>query len=193
MAIHPGYGSGIGCDFIYVCYASTNGTAGDGDNDVRVARFTVNLAYPANAALAAQTPIITGMPWTSERHYGCRPRFGPDGMLWVTTGDTAIGIVPIDVNSLGGKVLRVQANGAPASGNPSLGGDPRIYTLGHRNVQALAFRGGSGQAYSVEHGTGCDDEGEPPGCGWPLRMGRRQQRRSRLRGERPDDRLRAVP
>ena len=158
LAIDPAYGAGS--NFIYVCYASTNGTVSDLDNDVRVARFTVDLTYPENAALSVQTPIVTGMPWTTGRHSGCRPRFGPDGSLWITTGDAATGIVPTDVNSLGGKVLRVQANGAAASGNPFIGvaGDDRIYTLGHRNVQGIAFQPGSGQAYSIEHGTGCDDE-----------------------------------
>ena len=158
MAIHPAYGSGS--NFLYVCYASTNGTVSDLDNDVRVARFTVDLAYPANTALSVQTPVVTGMPWTTGRHSGCRPRFGPDGKLWVTTGDSATGIVPVNLNSLGGKVLRVNADGSPAPGNPFIGtaGDDRVYTYGHRNVQGIAFRPGSGQAYSLEHGTSRDDE-----------------------------------
>lgn len=149
MAIHPDYGSGS--NFIYVCYASTS-------NDVRVVRFTVDLAYPADSALSVQTPIVTGMPWTSGRHSGCRPRFGSDGMLWITTGDSATGIVPVDLDSLGGKVLRIEADGNAAPDNPDLGGDDRIYTYGHRNVQGIAFQPGTGQAYSVEHGPGRDDE-----------------------------------
>lgn len=156
MAIHPGYGSGS--DFIYVCYASTNGTTRDDDNDVRVARFTVDLTYPANAALSGQTPIVDEMPWTTGRHSGCRPRFGPDGKLWITTGDSATGLVPVDLGSLGGKVLRIEPSGAAAAGNPSLGGDDRIYTFGHRNVQGIAFQPGTDQAYSIEHGPGVDDE-----------------------------------
>ncbi|MGH9050768.1 MAG: PQQ-dependent sugar dehydrogenase [Acidimicrobiia bacterium] len=149
MAIHPDYGSGS--NFIYVCYASRS-------NDVRVVRFTVDLAYPADSALSVQTPIVTGMPWTSGRHSGCRPRFGSDGMLWITTGDSATGIVPVDLDSLGGKVLRIEADGNAAPDNPDLGGDDRIYTYGHRNVQGIAFQPGTGQAYSVEHGPGRDDE-----------------------------------
>jgi glucose/arabinose dehydrogenase len=91
LAIHPAYGSGTGQDFIYVCF--------DTSTDVRVDRLTVNLAYPANSALSAQTNVVTGMPRTTGRHSGCRVRFGPDGMLWITAGDAATGVVPVDINT----------------------------------------------------------------------------------------------
>ena len=55
------------------------------------------------------------------------------------------------------RCCRVDTNGNPAPGNAGLA-DARIYTYGHRNVQGLTFRPGTGAAYSVEHGTGCDDE-----------------------------------
>jgi glucose/arabinose dehydrogenase len=96
------------------------------------------------------------------RHSGCRPRFGPDGALWVGTGDAAIGTVPQNRMSLGGKVLRVDRNGRGVSPNPGVlfptsGFDPRVYTYGHRNVQGIAFRA-DGKAYSVEHGSFRDDQ-----------------------------------
>ena len=59
--------------------------------------------------------------------------------------------------SLGGKVLRVDTNGNGVPGNAPAPFDPRIYTYGHRNVQGIAFSPG-GKAYSIEHGTGRDDE-----------------------------------
>jgi glucose/arabinose dehydrogenase len=98
--------------------------------------------------------IVTGMPYSTGRHSGCRPRFGPDGFLWVGTGDAAIGTTPQDDGSLGGKVLRIDRNGNPAPGNP---GGYRWYSKGHRNVQGMAFRS-DGIGMSTEHGPSEDDE-----------------------------------
>jgi len=144
---------------LYVCFLSN--APGGGVLDVRVARFTVDAGY---TTVSNRADIVTGMPVNTAgqagRHSGCRVRFGPDGALWVATGDAATGTNPQNLTSLGGKVLRVDTDGNPAAGNPSLGGgaDPRIYTYGHRNLQGLAFRPGSGTPYTVEHGTSCDDE-----------------------------------
>jgi glucose/arabinose dehydrogenase len=141
--------------FIYTCFLSNV----SGALDVRVARWTVNAGY---TALTNRVDIITGMPVNASgqtgRHSGCRPRFGPDGYLWVGTGDAATGTHPQNPQSLGGKVLRVTRDGAGAPGNPGGAFLPQIYTYGHRNVQGLAFRPFDGSAYSIEHGTGCDDE-----------------------------------
>jgi glucose/arabinose dehydrogenase len=126
---------------------------------VRVVRWRVEEGY---TGLTDRTDIVTGMPVNTEgqlgRHSGCRPRFGPDGHLWVGTGDAAVGTVPQDPGSLGGKVLRVTRSGAGAPGNPGGRLDPRIYTFGHRNVQGLAFRPGDGAAFGAEHGPDRDDE-----------------------------------
>ena len=97
------------------------------------------------------------MPVSTGRHSGCRPRFGPDGRLWIGTGDAAMPTVPQSPTSLGGKVLRVNTSGKGVPGNAPAPFDPRIYTYGHRNVQGIAFSPG-GKAYSIEHGTGRDDE-----------------------------------
>ena len=78
------------------------------------------------------------------------------------TGDAADPGNPQNLASLGGKVLRIDpATGAAAPGNPfttTPGADPRILTYGHRNVQGLAVRPGSGQVWSAEHGPTRDDE-----------------------------------
>jgi glucose/arabinose dehydrogenase len=146
---------------IYACFLSTLGSFGG--LDVRLVRWTLDAGY---TALSNRTDIVTGLPVNTSgqvgRHSGCRPRFGPDGHLYVGTGDAATGTNPQSKTSLGGKVLRVTTNGAGVPGNPgvddpSSGFDPRIFTYGHRNVQGIAFRH-DGTPYSVEHGTGCDDE-----------------------------------
>ncbi|MDH4281412.1 MAG: PQQ-dependent sugar dehydrogenase [Myxococcales bacterium] len=96
---------------------------------------------------------------------GCRPRFGPDGFLWVGTGDAAIGTNPQDDGSLGGKVLRIDRDGVGAPGNPS---GLRWYSKGHRNVQGMAFRS-DGLGMSAERGPSVDDEVNllvPGNFGW---------------------------
>jgi len=145
---------------LYVCFGTH--AAGRSD-DVRLARFTVNADW---SGLANRTDLLTGLPINPNgqlgRHSGCRPRFGPDGYLWVGTGDSAVGTVPQDLHSLGGKVLRIDTNGVAAPDNPvySATGDRRIFSYGHRNVQGLAFAPGnpSWHGISIEHGTDRDDE-----------------------------------
>lgn len=118
----------------------------------------------------SRTDIITdiaykavGNNWGGPgSHSGGRLRFGPDGYLYVTTGDNHNGTLPQDLNRLGGKVLRVDRNGNAAPGNNiPKGGDARIYTYGHRNVQGIAFHPKTGQAFSCEHGPGHSDEVTP--------------------------------
>jgi glucose/arabinose dehydrogenase len=95
-------------------------------------------------------------------HSGGRIRFGPDGFLYVTTGDNHSPTLPQDLKALGGKVLRIDRDGKPAPGNNTpAGGDPRIYTYGHRNVQGIDFRPGSGQPFVAEHGPNHSDEVTP--------------------------------
>lgn len=131
---------------VYTCSNTTHG-------DIRVVKWRVNASV---TRLKRGAAIVTGMPASAGgRHSGCRPRFGPDGYLWIGTGDAAMGTNPQSDSSLGGKVLRVDRNGAAAPGNPS----GRLwYTKGHRNVQGLAFRPGTGTPFSVEHGPDRDDE-----------------------------------
>ncbi|MFA7387763.1 MAG: PQQ-dependent sugar dehydrogenase [Thiohalobacteraceae bacterium] len=92
-------------------------------------------------------------------HSGGRIRFGPDGFLYVPTGDNHNGPLPQDLTRLGGKVLRVDRNGEAAPGNNTpAGGDPRIFTYGHRNVQGIDFHPETGQPFIAEHGPGHSDE-----------------------------------
>ena len=136
---------------IYTCFNSNL----SGAVDVRLVRWEVNAGA---TALTDRTELVTGIPAAANgRHSGCRPRFGPDGHIWMGTGDSASPTVPQDPASLGGKVLRVTTSGAAAPGNPGGALDPRIYTFGHRNVQGVSFDD-AGQAWSVEHGTDRDDE-----------------------------------
>jgi len=92
-------------------------------------------------------------------HNGGRVRFGPDGFLYVTIGDNHNGAGPQSPTELRGKVLRVDRNGKAAAGNkPPAGFDARIFTYGHRNPQGIAFRPGTGEAYTSENGPWHSDE-----------------------------------
>ena len=135
--------------YVFVCMGSN----ASGPTDVRLVRFT--LSAPEGGEVLGRDDIVTGMPYSTGRHSGCRPRFGPDGYLWVGTGDAAQGSNPQDDSSLGGKVLRIDRDGAPALGNP---GGYRWFSKGHRNIQGMAFRSSDDLGVSAEHGPSVDDE-----------------------------------
>jgi glucose/arabinose dehydrogenase len=108
--------------------------------------------------------LLSGLPVAAGgRHSGCRPTMAPDGALLVGTGDTAVGRYPQDKTNLGGKVLRLDLKtGRAAAGNPFTNAqnanEQRVYTFGHRNVQGVAIRPGSGQVITAEHGPDKNDE-----------------------------------
>jgi glucose/arabinose dehydrogenase len=133
----------------------------------RVVRLVVDPGY---TTVSARTDIVTDIPFKhaanavggAGAHSGGRLRFGPEGFLSITTGDNHQPTLPQDLTRLGGKVLRVDRDGQPAPGNKTpAGGDPRIYTYGHRNVQGLTFRPGTGQPFVAEHGPNHTDEVTP--------------------------------
>lgn len=85
-----------------------------------------------------------------RNHNGGRISFGPDGMLYVTTGETFKAELAQDLGSLGGKILRVTPEGDIPHDNP-FPGSP-IYSYGHRNPQGLAWHPETQDLFSSEHG-----------------------------------------
>jgi glucose/arabinose dehydrogenase len=122
--------------------------------------------------LGEPTPILTGIPH-GVIHDGGRLAFGPDGFLYVSTGETGNPSLAQDPDSLAGKILRITTDGDPARGNPDA--DSRVWSLGHRNVQGLAFDE-TGQLWASEFGDQTFDELNriAPGAnyGWPEFEGR---------------------
>jgi len=132
----------------------------------RLMRLTVNADF---TAVADRTDIVDDVPYKMAAsnhpfggpgaHNGGRVRFGPDGALWLTTGDTHNGEVPQSPTMMGSKVIRIDTDGnAHPENNPPEGFDKRTYTYGHRNVQGIAFHPETGQAITAEHGPWHSDE-----------------------------------
>jgi glucose/arabinose dehydrogenase len=130
------------------------------DEDNRVVRAELD-----GDSLGEPEPILTGIP-LGQIHDGGRLEFGPDGYLYVSTGETGNGPLAQDRSSLAGKILRITTDGDPAPGNPF---DTEVWTWGHRNVQGLAFDGD--RLWASEFGLDTFDElnlierGE--NYGWP--------------------------
>ena len=134
------------------------------DNRVLSMRFD-------GSSITVVRPILTGIP-RGDIHDGGRLAFGPDGFLYVATGETGNGALAQDRSSLGGKILRITTAGQPAPGNP-FPGSP-VWTLGHRNVEGLAFDD-RGRLWASEFGYDTWDElnliQKGRNYGWPAAEG----------------------
>lgn len=129
-----------------------------GGHDIRVIAWRLNASA---RRVKGRKVLVKGFPTTSGRHGGCRLLIAADGSLLVGTGDAAVGSHPRDLDSLGGKTLRLNRfSGKPWPTNPYADAStPRrfVHTFGHRNVQGLTQRA-DGSLWSVEHGSTRDDE-----------------------------------
>jgi glucose/arabinose dehydrogenase len=147
LAVSPSYEED---GYVYAYYTT--------DEDNRVVRFRLG---------EKPEPILTGIPFNSY-HDGGRIAFGPDGMLYVATGDAGDPVNSQDRNSLGGKILRLTPDGGIPEDNP-FPNNP-LYSYGHRNVEGLTWDE-RGRLYASEFGQNRYDEVNliEPGenYGWP--------------------------
>jgi glucose/arabinose dehydrogenase len=150
VAVSPDFARD-GTVFVYLTAAQDN----------RVVRL-----HLAGDTLTPEAVVVAGIP-RSGNHNGGRLAFGPDGYLYIATGDAGEPSRAQDRDSLGGKILRVDADGRPAPGNPF---GNRVWSLGHRNVQGMAWDA-DGRMFASEFGQDTWDELnviEPGGnYGWP--------------------------
>jgi len=148
IAVHPAYPDD---PYVYVYYTTDQGRRRN-----RVMRYDVSASDPASTG----SVIVDGIPADQNIHHGGRIEFGPDDNLWILTGDANQPERARDRDYLGGKVLRVTADGGAPSSNPFVGhddADPRIFTLGHRNPQGISWLPG-GLPVVTEHGPAARDE-----------------------------------
>ncbi|GIH14334.1 PQQ-dependent sugar dehydrogenase [Rugosimonospora africana] len=116
--------------------------------DNRIVRFTF-----ANNTIGGEQVLLTGI-LRNKYHNGGRLRFGPDGKLYAATGDAQNGANAQNLNSLNGKVLRLNPDGSMPSDNPF---GNYVWSYGHRNPQGLAFDS-EGRLWEQEFGNSVMDE-----------------------------------
>ncbi len=140
-------------------------------SDNRIVRMTLGGAQNSYT-LGAPELILAGIA-KAGNHNGGRIAFGPDTMLYATTGDAGVTARSQDQSSLSGKILRMTPAGAVPSDNPFA--DSFVYSLGHRNPQGIAWDA-DGTMWAAEFGQNTWDELNviTPGSnyGWPEIEGR---------------------
>jgi glucose/arabinose dehydrogenase len=137
LALDPAYGQN---KYLYVSLAYPRGN----QKYLKVVRFRDD-----GARLSEEKIILDNVP-TATNHAGSRIKFGPDGKLYVTTGDASQRQLAQNRNSLAGKILRLNPDGSIPEDNPFRGSP--VYSLGHRNPQGIAWHPETGELYSTEHG-----------------------------------------
>ncbi|WP_100444121.1 PQQ-dependent sugar dehydrogenase [Glycomyces xiaoerkulensis] len=147
LAVSPDYADD---EYVYAYFTS--------DNDNRVVRFRLG---------EDSQSVFVGIA-KANHHNGGRIAFGPDGMLYVATGDAGNTDRSQSPDNPNGKILRLTPEGDPAPGNPNE--DSPVYSLGHRNIQGLAWDADE-RLYASEFGQNDVDEVNliEPGAnyGWP--------------------------
>ncbi len=156
LALSPTFGT----DHLLYVYLSTA-------SDNRIVRMTYS-----GGQLGRPATVLTGIPH-GLHHNGGRLAFGPDGMLYASTGESGVPSLSQDRSSLGGKILRMTPSGKPAPGNPYPGSV--VWSYGHRNVEGLAFDA-AGRLWATEFGEKAYDElnlvVQGRNYGWPATQGR---------------------
>lgn len=162
MALHPEFEQNRWL-YLYLTIEANQGTVN------RVERYRLE-----NNRLTNRQVILQGIPG-AVYHDGGRIAFGPDGFLYITTGDATEPDLAQDVNSLAGKILRIRDDGSIPADNP-FGNE--AYSLGHRNPQGLAWDN-QGRLWVTEHGrsgirSGFDELNlieKGANYGWPVIQG----------------------
>jgi glucose/arabinose dehydrogenase len=159
IALDPNFASN---GFVYVAY-----TAMDGRSPVnRLVRYR-----EVNNTLGEAAVLLDDIPAASI-HDGARLKFGPDGNLYMTMGDAAVGSLAQDLSSYNGKILRIAPDGTSPRDNPF---SSPVFSYGHRNPQGIDFHPITNELWETEHGpTGFDEVNHiraGQNYGWPEIVG----------------------
>lgn len=137
IALHPNYPNPRQ---VFLMYTYSSG----GRSYNRVSRFD-----DTGSTLTNEKTLVEGIAGTTY-HDGGALRFGPDGMLYVGTGDAGNPESAQDKNSLNGKILRMTPDGKVPADNPF--DNSLVYAYGFRNVQGLAWNPENGDLWATNHG-----------------------------------------
>ena len=144
--------------FIYVYYTHDSGN--------RVSRFTFDSNELEDNKLEDEFILLDNIP-NAQFHDGGRIKFGPDSLLYIRTGDATVPSSAQEINSLAGKILRMNKDGSIPEDNPF---GNYVYSYGHRNPQGIAWNS-EGTLFSSEHGPTKNDEinilEKGKNYGWP--------------------------
>jgi len=143
LTLHPNFTQN---HLFYIYYTYSNNTG--------LFNRVLMLEENENRIIDSRT-ILDGIPG-SEFRDGGRIKFGPDGKLYVSTGDASIPELSQDLNSLAGKILRINEDGTIPQDNPF--SNSFVYAYGFRNVQGLAWDPENGQLYASDQGGAGNDE-----------------------------------
>jgi glucose/arabinose dehydrogenase len=149
VALHPQFSSN---HLLYLSYAYNTG-----GQLVRVVRYR-----ETPTGLTDRKIILENIP-AAQFHAGCRLRFGPDGKLYITTGDATQRELAQKLDSLAGKILRLNDDGSVPPDNPFIStanARPEIWSYGHRNPQGIDWQPSTNLLWETEHGpSGFDGPG----------------------------------
>ncbi len=162
LALHPGFATN---HFVFLAY----------NYDLGGERYRMRIVRYREKAGQFKDPqvLLENIP-AYRNHTGGRLLFGPDGRLYITTGDANDPPRAQQLDSLAGKILRLNPDGSAPQDNPFAkrpDAHPAIWSYGHRNPQGLAFQPGTGDLYAPEHGPDHGDEvnrvEKGANYGWP--------------------------
>lgn len=163
LALDPGFGSN---HFVFLAY---NYDLGGERYRMRIVRYREQAGR-----FIDPVTLLENIP-AYRNHTGGRLLFGPDGCLYITTGDANDPPRAQQLDSLAGKILRLNPDGSIPKDNPFLkqtNAHPAVWSYGHRNPQGLAFQPGTGTLFAPEHGPDHGDEinkiEQGANYGWPI-------------------------
>lgn len=143
LCLHPDFAKN---HFVYIAYGDKTA------KDIRVVRFVEK-----DGALTHNKDILTGIE-SGSNHAGCGVKFGPDGKLYISTGEHFTKELAQMPDKINGKILRVNDDGTVPDDNPWAGANkktgtrPELWTIGNRNPQGFDWHPKTGMMYGTEHG-----------------------------------------